>query len=176
MAQQENQENQESQESQESNREERLTGANSTVRNYALGSMAVGIVPIPLVDVTMLTGVQLKLLHSLAKVYKIEFSEELGKSLIASLLGGVLPVSVAGAGASLLKMIPIVGQVSGIVSMAVLGGASTYAVGKVFIQHFESGGTFLDFDPEKMRAYFVAEYEKGKKMFSKSKPDDTEQE
>ena len=27
-------------------------------------------------------------------------------------------------------------------------------MGKVFIQHFESGGTFLDFDPDKVRSYF----------------------
>jgi hypothetical protein len=38
--------------------------------------------------------------------------------------------------------------------------ASTYAVGRVFIQHFESGGTFLDFDPDKVRAHFEAEFKK----------------
>jgi len=43
-----------------------------------------------------------------------------------------------------------------------VAGASTYAVGQVFIQHFESGGTFLDFDPEKVKGYFAEQFEKGK--------------
>ena len=28
------------------------------------------------------------------------------------------------------------------------------SVGRVFIQHFASGGTFLDFDPESVRKHF----------------------
>ena len=38
--------------------------------------------------------------------------------------------------------------------MPVIAGAA-YAVGKVFIQHFASGGTFLTFDPEKVRAHYA---------------------
>ena len=34
------------------------------------------------------------------------------------------------------------------------GAASTYAVGQIFIQHFESGGTLLTFDPERVRAHY----------------------
>ena len=36
----------------------------------------------------------------------------------------------------------------------VLAYAMTQAVGKAFIMHFESGGTFLDFSPAKMRTYY----------------------
>jgi hypothetical protein len=44
--------------------------------------------------------------------------------------------------------------------------AFTYAVGKVFQQHFASGGTFLTFDPEKVKGYFASQYNKvrGKKV------------
>jgi hypothetical protein len=45
--------------------------------------------------------------------------------------------------------------------------AVTWAMGRVFIQHFETGGTLLDFNAEKMRDYFKSEFEaassKGKK-------------
>jgi hypothetical protein len=40
--------------------------------------------------------------------------------------------------------------------------ASTVAVGRVFLQHFEAGGTLLDFDPEKMKSYFEAEFNKAR--------------
>jgi hypothetical protein len=46
--------------------------------------------------------------------------------------------------------------------MPAVAAASTWATGKVFIRHFESGGTFLDFDPAKARAYYAEEYEAGK--------------
>ena len=50
--------------------------------------------------------------------------------------------------------------------MPIFTGATTYAIGKSFMMHFESGGTFLDFDPAKVRAYFRQEFEKGQKLAS----------
>ena len=134
-----------------------------------LGALAVGIIPIPLVDLAILSGIQLKMLHSLARLYAVEFSGELGKSLIASLLGGGVSVSLAG----LLKRILPYGFVTGMISTSIFGGASTYAVGKVFIQHFESGGTFLNFDPQQVKDYYAKQFEKGKeevKSFAGTKP------
>ena len=52
--------------------------------------------------------------------------------------------------------------------MPVFAGASTYAIGKVFIQHFESGGTFLDFEPAKVRAYFSQQFDKGRDLASEA--------
>ena len=148
-------------------REARLTAANKTVRNYSLGSMGVGLIPIPIVDIAGLTGVQLKMLHSLAGQYEIPFSKDIVKPIIASLLGGFLPVGAVKLSAgSLAKWIPVTGTVIGMVSTAAFGGAASYAIGKVFIQHFESGGTFLDFDPEKVREHFKAEFEAAKEQLN----------
>ncbi len=147
----------------EVNYPERIKRANTTVRYYTLGAAVVGFIPLPVVDMAALTAVELKMLHSLSKQYHVAFSKDIGKSIISSLLGGVLvPAGGAMPLSSLVKAVPLLGQAAGMVSMAVLGGAATYAVGKVFIQHFESGGTFLTFDPEKVRKYFAEEFEKGK--------------
>ncbi|RKZ39142.1 MAG: GTPase [Candidatus Parabeggiatoa sp. nov. 3] len=139
--------------------ETKANDANNIVNRYMLGSVAVGIVPIPIVDVVALSSLQVKMLHRLAKLYGVEFSKNLGKSLIASLLGSGIPFALARTAA---KSIPIYGQMTGMISMSLLGGASTYALGKVFIQHFESGGTFLTFDPQKVKAYYAEQLEKGK--------------
>jgi hypothetical protein len=40
---------------------------------------------------------------------------------------------------------------------------------RVFIQHFEAGGTFLSFDPEAVRDYFFEQYQKGKSVFKDMK-------
>ena len=144
----------------------RISEANSIVKNHVIGSMGISLVPIPLVDLVGLTGIQLKMLHSLAKLYRVPFSENLGKSLIVSLVGGVMPTSTAMTLASFAKSIPGLGTATGMVSVTILGGATTYAIGNVFIQHFESGGTLLDFDPKTMREYFKEKLQEGKRVAS----------
>ncbi len=63
---------------------------------------------------------------------------------------------------------PGLGTFLGITAMSAFSGAITYAVGQVYIQHFESGGTFLDFDPKKVKAYFMDQFQNGKKMAKKT--------
>jgi len=139
--------------------EEKTKQANTTVRNYVIAGAGVGLIPMPFVDMAALTGVQLKMLHSLAAQYDVKFTKNIVKSLLGSLLGGVVPASV---GSSVVKVVPGIGTAAGMIGTSIVGGATTYAVGKVFIQHFESGGTFLTFDPEAVREHFKEEFEKGK--------------
>ena len=67
-------------------------------------------------------------------------------------------------GARAVKFIPGVGSILGGVTMAVLSGASTFALGEVFKKHFETGGTFLDFDPQRLKNYYNEKFEKGKQV------------
>src|SRR5581483_9305324 len=126
-------------------------------------SMGAGFIPLPLVDIAAITGVQLKMLADLAKHYGIPFSRHKVKEIVAALIGGALPGPIAsGMVGSAVKMVPVVGPIVGGVSVPLLAGATTYAVGAVFIQHFEYGGTLLDFNTEKVKTYFAEEFEKGK--------------
>jgi hypothetical protein len=72
--------------------------------------------------------------------------------------------SLARMGARVVKLIPGVGSVLGGVTLAVLSGASTYALGEVFKKHFETGGTFLDFDVERLKKFYNEKFEKGKQV------------
>jgi len=65
---------------------------------------------------------------------------------------------------SAVKFIPGIGALAGGVSMAVLSAASTYALGEVFKKHFESGGSFLDFNPESLKDYYNEQFKKGQKI------------
>ncbi len=40
--------------------------ADAIIKKYMLGAIGVGFIPLPILDVTALIGVQLKMLHSLA--------------------------------------------------------------------------------------------------------------
>jgi len=143
----------------------RVGRAEAIIRRNVLWSLGAGVVPMPLVDMLAVTGVQVKMLAELSSLYGVPFREELATKLVGSLLSGVLGVG-AGAllGGSLAKFIPVVGTAFGVISIPIVAGAFTHSTGKVFLMHFEAGGTLLDFDPHAMRTYFKQEFEKAKEQ------------
>jgi uncharacterized protein (DUF697 family) len=144
--------------------EKRTATAKDIVRKRTYAAVGAGLIPIPVFDMVALAGIQLEMVNKLTKHYGHKFKKSAGKAFISALVGTYLPVSAAPIVSSLVKTIPIIGQVTGAVTLSVFGGASTYAVGQVFIQHYESGGTFLDFDPEAVKDYFAEQFEEGKKI------------
>ncbi len=143
-----------------------LDVAQDLVKKSMYASMAAGLVPVPIFDVLAVSAIQLEMLRRLSHVYGVTFMEGKGKNALAALIGGSFPASVAPLVVSLTKMIPLVGSTIGAISLPLVSGASTYAVGKVFIQHFESGGTFLTFDPETVRGYYAEQFKEGKVVAS----------
>ncbi len=142
-----------------------------TVKKYMWWSMGAGLIPVPFLDMAAVSGVQLKMLCAMSRIYDVPFHETRGRAFIASLGGSIVPQAVSfGAVGSLIKAVPVVGVLAGAPAMALLSGASTWALGKVFILHFESGGTFLDFDPERVRQHFRTEFEEGRTMASQMGP------
>ncbi|MCP4105896.1 MAG: DUF697 domain-containing protein [Desulfobacteraceae bacterium] len=139
------------------------------LRQYMLASAGVGMIPLPVADVAGLIGVQITMLKKLAELYDVPFLKEAVKKVLSSLVGGILLTNACPLIASTVKYIPIIGQAVGAVTMPALCGAATYATGKVFVQHFESGGTFLTFDPEKVRNYYAEMFEQGKTVAAKIK-------
>lgn len=135
--------------------------ADRTIRNHVLWSMGAGFIPFPVADFLAVAAVQLDMIRSLSNIYDVDFKETEGKALITSLTGSGL--SRMGANA-LIKMIPGVGTALGGVSMSALSGASTYALGQVFKTHFDTGGTFLDFDTSRFKKFYDEQFEKGKKV------------
>jgi uncharacterized protein (DUF697 family) len=151
--------------------EDRDAVASKLVDRYALWSGAAGLIPLPIADAAAVGGVQLQMLRRLSQVYDVPFSENLGKSLIASLVGAVVPASTAMGIVSTLKGLPAIGTTIGVITMPAFSAGATYLVGKVFIQHFASGGTLLDFNPPDYREFIKAQKEKlGAALSTKSVP------
>jgi len=142
--------------------------ARRIVNKYMWWSMGVSLLPFPLLDIAGISALQLRMLQVLAEHYGVPFSRDIGKEIISALLGSIVPTSLSFTLGSALKMVPGVGHVVSGLSMPIFAGAATHAIGKVFIQHFESGGTFLDFEPAKVREYFRQEFEKGQGIASEA--------
>jgi len=146
---------------------ERCNEALHTIKNHAMAAMGIGILPAPGLDLLALTAVQLDLLRKLSGLYDVSFSNEAGKKVLGALLGSYLPLAVAAPIASVLKFIPGVGIAAGALAQSATAGATTYAVGKLFVQHFESGGTFLNFEPSEWKNKFHHHVQEGKDFLKK---------
>ena len=150
------------------NQQERKNDSLHTIKNHVIAAMGIGILPVPGLDLIALTGVQLSLLRKVGRLYGHSLTDEAGKKLLGALLGGYLPLVVTAPLASLLKFIPGVGVAAGVLAQSTLAGATTYAVGKLFAQHFESGGTFLDVKLSDMSSKFKQQVEEGKAFVQKN--------
>jgi uncharacterized protein (DUF697 family) len=145
-----------------------------TIKKYMWWSMGAGLIPFPWIDVAAVSGVELKMVAAISKIYGVPFHANSDKALIGSLVGSLVPGAISyGAAIGALKAVPVVGFVVGGTAMATISAATAWALGKVFIQHFESGGTFLNLNPDKVREYFKAQFEEGKKMAATTKAEET---
>ncbi len=147
--------------SNKNNNEDLAERAESAVRNHVIWSMGAGFIPIPIADFVAVAAVQLDMIRTISNIYGVDFKETEGKALVTSLTGSGL--SRLGANA-LIKLIPGFGSMLGGVSMSIVSGASTYALGQVFKRHFAVGGTFLDFDTDRFQRYYDEQFEKGKEV------------
>jgi uncharacterized protein (DUF697 family) len=130
------------------------------IHNHIAFSMIAGAIPVPIVDIVAVTAIQVDMIHQLAELYSVDFNKDKGKSIATSLTG----TTFARLGASAIKTIPGVGTWLGVTFQVILAGASTYALGQLFNNHFSSKGNLFDFDTEAMKKKYEEYVEKGKKV------------
>jgi uncharacterized protein (DUF697 family) len=123
------------------------------VDRFSVWSGAAALIPLPLVDMAAVGGLQLRMLRRLSEIYGIPYSENRGKSIMASFAGTLIPAGAAPAAASALKVFPGIGTAIAALTMPTFSAGATYMIGRAFIQHFASGGTLLDFDPPDYRKF-----------------------
>jgi len=139
--------------------EQRTEFANRLVNRFAIWSGVAGLIPVPVLDVFAVGGLQLQMVRRLSQVYGVAFTENSGKALIASMAGSMIPTTSGIGAASTMKFVPVIGTLTAGVVMPTLSAGATYAIGKAFIQHFESGGTLLDFNTPDYREFLRSQKE-----------------
>lgn len=137
--------------------------AEAVVKKHVIWSVGAGLLPVPLLDIAAVTGIQLDMLKQLCTLYNVRYTESQGKSWVASLSGSIM----ARMGASVVKSVPVIGSLLGGASMSALSGAATYALGQVTIAEFESGADFETANMDHAREVYAEELEKGKEFASK---------
>lgn len=142
------------------NEAEKQSRSSETIRNHVGFSLGAALIPFPVADLLAVSAVQLNMMRQLAKIYRVPFLDSIGRSILSAVVGS----SAARLGASLVKAIPGVGTLVGEMSMPVLSGASTWALGRAVAKHLQAGGNFDDLDLTNARKIYETEIVEGKKV------------
>ncbi len=141
-------------------REGRDETADRIVQNHVIYAMTAGAIPVPIADFVAVTAIQNDMLKQLAKASGAAWDDNQGKALASAIIG----TSLAKLGASAVKAFPGTGTLAGVAAQVILSGASTWALGAAFQNHFTSGGSFTDINLESLKKQYRSLFQKGKEV------------
>lgn len=136
--------------------------ADKIIQKHVVLSMGISVIPIPLVDIILVSAIHLEMLKHLSIAYSKNNYEQRNEAFIS----GIATASAAKLGSSLIKLIPGVGTVAGGLSSAVINGATTYALGRVTARFFHENIEIADIDLDLAKEFFKEEFEIGKQYAS----------
>jgi uncharacterized protein (DUF697 family) len=123
-------------------------------------AMGAATIPVPLADLAAVTLVQIDLVERLADRYEVASDRGRTRAAVMALAGA----SLARLGASLVKALPGGGWLLGGATHAALAGASTYALGQVYREHFETRGSLEGPDADALRARYEQYVARGREL------------
>jgi uncharacterized protein (DUF697 family) len=147
---------------------DKRTQAEKIIKGHIMWAMGSGLMPIPLLDLAAVTAVQMDMIKQLSDLYEADFSQAVGKTFVTAVTG----TTFAKIGASALKSIPGLGTILGGLSMSLLSGASTYAVGQLAVAQLVNDGDLMNIDLDKAKATYQDWFEKGKEYVSNLEKED----
>ncbi len=144
---------------------ERLEAAGKLIASASRWSVGAAMVPVPYLDLALLASVQTKLIVNLASLYDQKLSKQTVTGVITLLIGTLAPSGAARVTTSVLsKFMPGFGSAIGTVSLATFAASATYAIGKVFVRHFENGGSFSAFSAKDVQDELKKEFDAAAKV------------
>jgi len=145
--------------------EDKRVKAKLILDKYMKWSIGAGFVWLPYIDLLAVSGVQVAMLADLSKIYDVPFSKTRAKAIIWSLISGFGALTAADQISRYLwRYVPFAGLATRMVSST----AATYSIAKLFIYHYELGGTLFDLSPEKTREHFAKLYREGQLSIAKN--------
>jgi uncharacterized protein (DUF697 family) len=94
--------------------------------------------------VASITAVIVRMVKVLSSLYGVPFERDRARAIIIGLMGGAMPTGLAAATTStLVYVVPASGFI-GLAVSSLAGAACTRSIGRIFVEHFESGATLHD--------------------------------
>lgn len=124
---------------------------------YSLLSGAAGAVPVPFVDIPVVTLVQAKMFQTVASIYNYKLDRK-SWAEISSALGITLLTNLGRR--ELIKIIPVYG----LAVSSVLTAATTYALGKTLTVYFQNLRSGKELSHELFRVVYMEQFEQGRSL------------
>ena len=126
------------------------------VYRFMAVSAGAALIPAPGVDVAVLAGIHVTLIKKLCDHYAVSFSEHTARNLLIAISASVIPGTVGSMmGRKALRLLPALARRVGWAFVSASSAAFSYGIGRLFIHHFEAGGTLLDFDPKRLHRVLI---------------------
>ena len=138
-----------------------------TILGYSSMAGTAGALPIPFVDLIVISAIQTRMLFQLAKLYGHPLTKRHLTEIAGSLGLGLLTHQ---AGRSLIKVIPGLGTVVGSIAGGVLATTSTYALGRVFCFYYKAVLEGQVPDPADLRRYYKDQLDQAETAWQQLNP------
>ena len=115
------------------------------VQRHATYAAAGGIIPVPLVNFAGVMAVIVRMVRALSGHYGVPFRRDRARAIVTGLVGGAMPTGVGAITAlTLVHLVPGANLI-GLAASSATAAACTRSIGRIFVEHFESGATLDDF-------------------------------
>lgn len=122
----------------------RRTQALKIVERHAVYAAVGGIIPVPIANVASVTAVIVRMVKVLSDLYGIPFERDRARAIVVGFMGGAMPTGLGAVTTSTLGYIVPGSGLLGLAVSSVTAVACTRSIGRIFVEHFESGAGLHD--------------------------------
>jgi uncharacterized protein (DUF697 family) len=122
------------------------------VNRHAGYSAVGGIIPLPVASFAGVTAVIVRMVKVLSDHYGVAFERDRARAIVVGLVAGAMPTGLATVASSTLLYVVPASALVGLAVSSLSAVACTRGVGRIFVEHFESGATLVDFPAQTREA------------------------
>jgi uncharacterized protein (DUF697 family) len=109
------------------------------VNRHAGYSAVGGIIPLPVASFAGITAVTVRMVKALSDHYGVPFERDRARAIVVGLVAGAMPTGLGVVASSTLLYLVPASALAGLAVSSVTAAACTRSIGRVFVEHFESG-------------------------------------
>lgn len=117
--------------------------ADTIVERHAAYAAVGGVIPLPMVNIAGVTAVIVRMVKLLSALYGVPFEHDRARTLVIGLMGGTMPTGLGAVTTSTLMYVLPGSALLGLAVSSVAAAACTRGIGRVFVEHFETGAADL---------------------------------
>lgn len=122
----------------------RRSQALKIVERHAVYAAVGGLIPVPIANVAGVTAIIVRMVKVLSDLYGTPFERDRARAIVVGFMGGAMPTGLGAVTTSTLGYIVPGSGLLGLAVSSVTAVACTRSIGRIFVEHFESGAGLDD--------------------------------